>query len=54
MKPKSVESDMINNVFLFVVRLKNKRKRFGNTRTNNVQLTVRKTWQLEINPTDSQ
>lgn len=55
MESKSVESDMINNVFRFVFRRKNKqRRRFANTRTGNVQLTVRKIGKFEINPTDFQ
>lgn len=55
MVSKSVESVMIDNVFRFVFRCKNiQRRRFANTRTGNVQLTVRKAGKFEINPTDFQ
>lgn len=55
MKSKSVESHMMNNVFRFVFRRKNKqRRRFANTRTGNLELTVRKKWKFKIDPTDFQ
>ncbi|KAE9537535.1 hypothetical protein AGLY_006558 [Aphis glycines] len=47
LEPKSVESDMINNVFRFVFWCKNKQRRwFASTRTGNIQLTVRKIWKF--------